>query len=311
MAQTTIAFLLLPEVHILDLAGPVQVFQEAIDHGVDLSLAFCSAQASPRSTCGLTLGSAQPYRRVSLRPGDYLIVPGASMDYLLGRTRKQDEDLLDWVTEAHTRGVIIASVCTGAFFLGQAGLLNGRRCTTHWKRAPQLQKRYPRARVEEDILFTEEDGILTSAGVTAGIDMALHIVGRLQNEMVAYKVARELVVYLRRNGHESQQSIFMQYRNHIHSGIHRVQDYLHENLHRGATLPTLSEVACMSTRNLTRTFKREAGITINTYINLVRQVRLRELTKNPNFTRKQLARYCGLRSERQVIRLLNTLPGGA
>ncbi len=311
MARTTLAFLILPEVHILDLAGPVQVFQEAMDHGVDLSLVFCAAQASPRSTCGITLGSMKPYRKVSLQRGDFLLVPGASMDYLIGRTRKDDADLLEWVAEAHTRGVIIASVCTGAFFLGQAGLLNGRRCTTHWKRADQLQKRYPRARVEQDILFTEDDGIITSAGVTAGIDMALHIVGRLQDEMVAYKVARELVVYLRRNGNEPQQSIFMQYRNHIHSGIHRVQDYLHENLHQGANLPALSEVACMSTRNLTRTFKREAGITINRYINLVRQVRLRELTKNPNFTRKQLARYCGLRSERQVIRLLNTLPAGA
>jgi transcriptional regulator GlxA family with amidase domain len=191
--------------------------------------------------------------------------------------------------------------------LAQAGLLNGRKCTTHWKRTSELQNTFPAIRLVENILFTEDERIFTSAGVTAGIDMALNILSKLTDDNFSFKIARELVIYVRRQGNESQQSVFMQYRNHIHTGIHNVQEYLQENGNKKTTLNALADIAFMSVRNLTRIFKKETGLSINEYINLIRKERIHELMKNPDITRAQLALQCGLKSERHVCRILKTV----
>jgi transcriptional regulator GlxA family with amidase domain len=305
MAKTKIVFLVLPHVHLLDLAGPMQVFHEAIFFGADITMEYCSlGETTLPTSSDFPLGKLMSFRKTTLAAGDYLFVPGADMKFLLSKKLGAEKELIRWVKNAYEQGAYVGSICTGAFFLAQTGLLDGRRCTTHWKFTSKLKARYPLINMMEDVLFTEDDRVFTSAGVTAGVDLALHIVSRLQDDSLSFKVARELVVYVRRNGSESQQSVFMQYRNHIHSGIHRVQDYVQDHLHQMTSLPVLSEVACMSTRTLTRTFKRETGVTVNEYLNLVRRARLKELMKNPDHTRRQLARYCGLTSERQVIRLL-------
>lgn len=307
MKQTRIIFLVLPRVHMLDLAGPVQVFQEAQEHGAEISLEYCSVQHEVSSSSELIINNLQQFSKVNFRDGDYLFIAGAEVSYLISKEARSQKELMHWLQQAHQSGAIICSVCTGAFLLGEANLLNGRKCTTHWKRTAELQARYPKAKVEEDILFTEDDRILTSAGVTAGVDLALYVVSRLTDENVSYQVARELVVYVRRPGTESQQSIFMKYRNHIHTGIHKAQDYLQENIHRKISLGQLADTTCMSSRNLTRTFKKETGITVNEYITLIRKNLLKEFSKDPNMSRKQMAQQCGLKSERQVIRLLQTM----
>jgi len=302
--KTRIAFLILPRVHLLDLAGPVQVFQEAVEHGAQLEILFCGYQDSLEASIDLPLGKSKSFTEIDLSMGDYLVVPGAEVRWLTRQENSTPPGLGRWIRDAHARGANIVSICTGAYFLGSLGLLDGRKCTTHWKFAEDLKKAFPKIQLVENVLFTEDTGVLTSAGVTSGIDLALHIIKRLCGEGVAYKVARELVVYLRRSSQDPQLSIYLQYRNHVHNNIHRVQDYVQDHLDRGVTLPVLSEVACMSTRNLTRTFKKETGITINEYLTLIRREKLKELTRNTDYTRKQMARYCGLKSERQVIRLL-------
>jgi transcriptional regulator GlxA family with amidase domain len=140
--------------------------------------------------------------------------------------------------------------------------------------------------------------------VTSGIDLALYIVSRMKDDLFSYKVARELVVYMRRQGHHAQQSVYLLYRNHIHSGIHKVQDYLQENIDKKASLNDLADIACMSTRNLTRIFKKETLISVNEFTNLIRKEKIKELLKNPDISRAQIARECGLKSERQVFRLI-------
>lgn len=307
MNQTRIIFLVLPRVHMLDLAGPLQVFQEAQGHGAEILIEFCSAKTEINSSSELIINNLQHFSKIKIRPSDYLFVAGAEMSYLVSTEIRSQKDLMIWLQQSYELGVHICSVCTGAFLLAEAGLLDGRKCTTHWKRTTELQERYPQANVANDILFTEDDRIFTSAGVTAGVDLALFVVSRLTNENVSYQVARELVVYLRRSGTDSQQSIFMKYRNHIHTGIHKAQDYLQENIHQKISLGQLADTACMSARNLTRTFKRETGITVNEYTTLIRKSLLREFSKDPNMSCKQMARQCGLKSERQVLRLLQTL----
>lgn len=305
MAHTKIVFLVLPRLHLLDLAGPVQVFHEAIDYGSDISIDFCSLDENVLTSAHFPLGTLKSFREIELNEGDYLFVPGTEVDFLVSKRMAVEKELIIWVRSNYSKGINVCSVCTGAFFLALTGLLNGRKCTTHWKRTAELKRRYPAVNLMEDVLFTEDARIFTSAGVTAGVDLALFILSRLTDDNLSYKVARELVVYLRRPGSGSQQSVFMKYRNHIHSGIHKVQDYVQENIQKKVSLIQLADKACMSPRNLTRTFKKETGITVNEYTTLIRKEMLREFTKNPDMSRKQMARLCGLKSERQVIRLLS------
>lgn len=307
MPHTKIVFLVLPHMHLLDLAGPDQVFHEAIEMGANLSIEYCSLGENTETSSEFPLGRLKHFRSIALQAGDYLIVPGASVEFLISKRMASEKELIKWVGSLCMRGVNICSICTGAFFLALAGLLDGRKCTTHWKRTDELKRRFPSVNLVEDILFTEDDRVFTSAGVTAGVDLALFILARLTDENLSYKVARELVIYVRRTGSEPQHSIFLRYRNHIHSGIHKVQDYVFENIQKKVSLVQLADKACMSPRNLTRTFKKETGITVNEYTTLIRKEMLREFVKNPDMSRKQMAKCCGLKSERQVIRLLNSV----
>jgi transcriptional regulator GlxA family with amidase domain len=307
MPDTKIIFLILPHVHLLDLAGADQVFHEAIDIGADLHIEYCSIDENIKTSSHLPFGKLNHYSKIKITKGDYLFIPGAEVNFLLSKSMVSEKELIKWVKGGYENGGSVCTICTGAFFLAATGLLDGRKCTTHWKRTAQLQKKYPLINVIENILFTEDERIYTSAGVTAGIDMALYIVAKLKDDNFSFKVARALVVYVRRRGSESQQSIFMSYRNHIHSGVHKVQDYLQEHVHIKSSLAQLAEVACMSARNLTRVFKKETGISVNEYITLIRKERITELIKSPDITRKEIARQNGLKSERHVIRLLKNI----
>ncbi|MFT3908289.1 MAG: DJ-1/PfpI family protein [Ferruginibacter sp.] len=304
MKKTRIIFLVLPHTHLLDLAGPDQVFYEAIDQGASISIEYCSIERSVSTSSHLGIGPLKNFSKVKITADDYVFIPGAETKWLTSRSIPFEKEVGKWLAEGYRMGAHICSICTGAFFLARLGLLNGKKCTTHWRKTAELKQRYPLIILQEDILFTEDERIFTSAGVTAGIDMTLFIIAKIKDENFSFKVARDLVVYARRKGNESQQSVYMNYRNHIHSGIHKVQDHLLENIQKKLTLVNLSEIAFMSSRNLTRIFKKETGITINEYISLLRKEHLQKLVLNPDITRKQMATYCGLKSERQVIRLL-------
>lgn len=304
MAKTKIVFLILPKIHLLDFAGPDQVFYEAIDYGADIELEYCSLSDRNETSTRFPIGQLKHYSAPTLEKGDYLFIPGSDTHHLLSEEIRSQNDLFEWLKMAHTTGVNLCSICTGAYVLALAGLLDGKKCTTHWKHTAKLQALFPATQVVENILFTEDGGILTSAGVTSGIDLALHIVSKLKDELFSYKVARELVVYSRRQGNQAQQSIYLQYRNHIHCGIHKVQDWIQENTDKKSNLADLGEIACMSTRNLTRIFKKETGVSVNEFTTLIRKEKLKTMLKLPDISRKQMAEECGLKSERQIIRLI-------
>jgi transcriptional regulator GlxA family with amidase domain len=304
MATTKIVFLILPHVHLLDLAGPDQVFLEAKDYGADIDVIYASFTDKLATSTGLPMGQVTHFDLIPISSGDFIFIPGADIKYLQSTELHHEKALIRWITEGYEKGAYLCSVCTGAFFLGITGLLNGKKCTTHWKRTAELQAFYPKARVVENILFTEEDRIFTSAGVTSGIDMALHILSTLKDDLFSFKVARELVIYQRRTGDQQQTNVLWDYRNHIHTGIHNVQEWLMDNIHAKTSIYNLAEIACMSARNLTRVFKKETGITINDYITLLRKEKIKELLKKPDLTRGQIAKECGLKSERQLTRLL-------
>jgi transcriptional regulator GlxA family with amidase domain len=288
----------------MDLAGPDQVFHEAIELGVNIKVEYCSFGDQLHTTSGIGLMPVQHFTEIELKEGDFLIIPGIDVSYIHSKDFQNQVDLLHWIKQSHTNKINICSICTGAFILAYAGLLNDKTCTTHWKRTAELQRCFPRLKVLENVLFNEQDNIYTSAGIASGIDLALHFVEKLNGPYFAHKVARELVIYKRRNGSQPQKSELLNYRNHIHVGIHKVQDWLNDNLHEKNNLSDLAEIANMSERNFTRIFKKETSITVHEYIKILRSERVKELLMNPDISRLQIANKCGLESTRQLSRII-------
>jgi transcriptional regulator GlxA family with amidase domain len=304
---TKFVFLVLPEIHLMDLAGPDQTIHEAIEYGADFEIEYCGIGELPTSSAGLRLGNQKHFSEIQLKKGDYLIIPGANVSYLLSSDFKKYQDLLDWICTQHENGVYLCSICAGAFVLALCGLLNNIPCTTHFKRTQQLQTLFPQSKVVENILFVEQNGIYTSAGIASGIDLTLYIIEQLKGSYFAHKVARELVIYSRRDGSNTQHSAFMQYRNHIHSGIHNAQDFIIENISQKNSITDLADVASMSERNFTRVFKKETGITVNDFITIIRKETIKNLLKNPDLSKRQIAHKVGLTSEKQLTRLMQNL----
>ena len=306
MELTRFTFLVLPQIHLMDMAGPDQTILEAIEYGAPFELTYCGLGDSPVTSTGFALGETALYSTIELKKGDYLVIPGSSVDYLLRDEFRKNTELFDWINNQYQNGVNLVTICAGAFVLGLCGLLNGIKCTTHFKRTTQLAQLFPKAKVQENILYTEENNIYTSAGIASGIDLILHIIEQLQGSYFAHKVARELVVYNRRDGNQQQQSALMQFRNHIHNGIHKVQDHIIENIHIKHHLYELAELANMSERNFTRIFKSETGITVNEFIHSIRKEIVEQLVKNPDLSKLQIANKVGLQSEKQLGRLLTS-----
>ena len=295
---------MLPEVEILDLAGPLQALSEVNRGRARYRIRVCSTRDRVRSDQGVVLADLDPLPPIEA--GALVIVPG--MPY--AATRKIDRAIIRWLRDAANAGAHLASVCTGAFILGEAGLLDGRRCTTHWSRTRHLAERFPRARVLEDRLFVDDGPVTTSAGIASGIDMALMLIEKSDGPLVAAEVAREMVVYLRRDGAQQQRSVYLDYRTHIDPGIHRVQDWIIHRPSERANLAQLASVAGMSPRTLTRTFRRATGISVHAFATRVRLELARTLLNDPTLTVEAVARRSGFATARQLRRLWSEALGG-
>jgi transcriptional regulator GlxA family with amidase domain len=297
-------FLVLPHVHILDLAGPDQAIHEAIDFKADFEMEYCGIGEAVATTSGLPIGELKHFSQVEYKAGDFLIIPGCDFGYLTSAPFLGNRELFRWINKLYEEGVAMCSICMGAFVLAESGLLNGKSCTTHFKKTEELQRRYPKIKVVENILFTDQDNLFTSAGLASGIDLMLHIIEQLRDGHFTHFVARELVVFIRRSGNDSQESEFLKYRNHIHAGIHKAQEFIMEHIAEKTSLPELAEVANMSERSFTRIFKKETGVTVNEYLNMVRLAKAGEFLKNPNLSKIEVAKKVGLRSEKQLYRII-------
>ena len=295
--MSRVLVLLSPHVHLLDLAGPVQTFYEANQFGGQYRIVHCGTSPKVRSAQGLTLSDLAPLPEPEA--GDLVLVPGVDSESL---------DLLahvpsPWLQRAVASGARVASICSGAFLLGHAGLLDGRECTTHWKLCERLQRRHPRARVLDNRLFAEDGPVLTSAGEASGIDLALALLERDHGPLLVAHVAREMVVYLRRAGEGEQSSVYLDHRTHLHPGVHRVQDYLVTRPERNPSIDELGKVAGMSSRNLTRVFRKETGITVKSFAHKVKLQVARDLLASPELTVEAVASKCGFKDARQLRRL--------
>ena len=237
---------------------------------------------------------------------DTIIVPG----YVL-RDTTVPTALRRWVRKASETGAHVCSVCTGTFVLGEAGVLEDRECTTHWKRVRELQQKFPRAKVLSDRLFVTSGNITSSAGIASGIDMTLALIEQHHGPLLTSRVARELVVYLRRDGHQKQESAFLDYRTHLNSGVHDVQDFITANAAKKASIAELAKMAGMSSRNLTRAFRTATGVSIAEYRTKVRLELAERLMNAPKLNLEAVAERCGLESARHLRRLWKEKFGAA
>lgn len=299
-----IAFIVPPFVEILDLAGPAQVFTEAKFYGFDVELGFFSYKEEVASTSGLSFGKVKNYREAELKEGDYVFIPGMDFKYVNSADFKTERDFFKWLKECSDKNIFICSVCNGAFALGHAGLLKDTECTTHWRRVEELQRQFPAAKVITDILFKKSNNVYTSAGISAGIDLALAILEELKGALFTHKVARGLVVYHRRSEGHTQQSIYLDYRNHINPNIHAVQDHLIDHLSEDNSIEDLAAIVSMSPRNLSRVFKDKTGVTVLEYLTLLRLEFAKTMLNNPEFTIEYIASKCGFKTARQLQRIL-------
>lgn len=299
-----VAFIVPPNVELLDLAGPAQVFTEAKLHGLDAAIEFYSYHDENISTSGVAFGEIKNYKEANLNAGDFVFIPGTGHDYLRSVQFGGETSFFKWIAQCADSKVNTCSICTGAFFLGEAGLLDGRECTTHWRRTDELKSRFPKAKVLADSLYVKSDNIYTSAGISAGIDLALSILEYLKGPHFVHKVARGLVVYHRRDQSHSQKSIYLDFRNHINPKIHEVQDFLINNLGKDNSIDDLAEVVAMSPRNLSRVFKESTGLTIVEYLTELRKEMAKTLLNNPDYTIDYIASQCGFKTARQLQRIL-------
>ena len=298
------AFIIPPTVEILDLAGPVQVFTEAKFYGYDLTLEYYSYKSEIISTSGLLFNNIKDYRSADLREGDYVFMPGMDNKYVSSMDFKTERQFFNWLKKCSDKGILVCSICNGAFALGHAGLLKDTECTTHWRRIEEMQNEFPQAKVISDILFKKSNNVYTSAGISAGIDLALAILEELKGPLFTHKVARGLVVYHRRSQDHTQQSIYLDYRNHISPGIHKVQDYLIEHLADENSVGDLASLVAMSPRNLSRVFKEKTGTTVHEYLTLLRLEYAKTMLNNPEYTIEYIASKCGFKTARQLQRIL-------
>jgi transcriptional regulator GlxA family with amidase domain len=290
-------FVYFPKCEILDFAGPLQALYEAnaFTNGA-YTIMHCAVTGSAATAQGLMLAALAALP--DPRSDDVVFVPGYPV-----RELDPPRELVRWLKRCHAAGAQIFSTCTGAFVLARAGLLSGRSCTTHWKRTDDLQAQFPSVRVLKGHLYVHDGNITTSAGITSGIDMTLDFIEREHGAAVAAQVAREMVVYLRREGMQKQESIYLAYRSHIDPAIHAVQDWLIAHPSEKARLDDLAAIAHMSVRNLTRAFLKATGVSITGYRRALRLEHAKALMADPKRTIEEIAAGSGFADARQFRRL--------
>jgi transcriptional regulator GlxA family with amidase domain len=280
-----------PEVQMLDIVGPAEVFSQAgrVSGSPEYALELVAPEGAPiRASNGLGLVPHRPLERCR-GPIDTLVVAGGTGV----RAAARDERLSSWLRVAARRSRRVTSVCTGAFLLARAGLLDGRRATTHWGACGALARAYPTIDVDPAPIFVRDGNVYTSAGVTAGIDLALALVEEDLGPAVALDVARNLVLFVRRSGGQAQFSAALAGQAASRPRIRELQAWISDNLDADLSVPALAESTCMSPRNFARVFAREVGATPGAYVESVRVERARALLESTELQIEQIARQCG------------------
>ena len=311
-AVRVIEVLAFPSVQLLDVAGPLQVFASANDH-------VAAAGGTPpyairvvarggqgvTASAGLALAT-RALPRVGAALDTLMVAGGQGVE-----AAAADPMLVDWLRKRAARARRVASVCTGAFLLAASGVLDGRRAATHWSVCAELARRFPAVRVEADPIFVRDGPVWTSAGVTAGIDLALALVEQDLGRTVALAVARYLVVFLKRPGGQAQFSAALSLQS-AEDRFGTLHDWIGGHLADDLTLPVLARRAAMSERSFSRHYAEATGLTPARAVERLRVEAARRLLSESRLPVKRISRRCGFGSEetmrRSFLRLLAATP---
>jgi transcriptional regulator GlxA family with amidase domain len=291
MARTTVLIACFEGAELLDIAGPTGVFSTAstlLGRGRGYDVRLVAQSAGPVVTSsGVTLLAQQALG--SIRGAiDTLIVPGGLRDAVDGAA-----SLVPIVHRLAARTRRLASVCSGAFILSRAGLLDGRAAVTHWAACEQLRRQHPQCRVEDDRIFVRDGHIWTSAGVSTGIDLALAMVEEDHGAQLALEIARWLVVYLRRPGGQSQFSAPLAAQMAERQGLRDLLLWMADHIDTDLSVAALAARANMSARTFARVFAAETNFTPAVYVERLRVDAARRSLETTKKSVKQIARTCG------------------
>lgn len=293
-----------PGVQSLDVSGPVEVFAAA--GGYTITLATPGGEPV-RTSSGLVLHADAAAESVR-GPVDTLVVAGGQGT----RSAVADAALIAAVRRLAGRARRVTSVCTGAFLLAEAGLLDGRRATTHWSACDALARRYPAVDVDPDPIFTRDGNVWTSAGVTAGMDLALALVEDDLGRDTALAIARRLVLFLRRPGSQSQFSAQLAAQVAEREGLRSVQRWIAEHPGEDLSVARMADRAGMSVRHFARSFRDEVGVTPARYVEQARLEAARRLLEEADDGVESIARRCGFGTSetmrRTFLRALHLSP---
>lgn len=298
-----------PRALLLDIAGPLEVLRRAglEQDAVRFDVSYVAATASLPTSIGLAVSGLAPLPD-TLEDDAMIVVPGSAdavafaQDASVASVARDEAAIVAWLAAQVGATHTLVSVCSGALLAARAGLLDGRECTTHFSVCAELATLAPSARVHENRLYVADGNRCSSAGVTAGTDLMLHLVAGICSPAVALSVARHLVVYLRRSGADPQLSPWLEGRNHIHPAVHRAQDAIAADPSRTWTLAVLAQVANTSARHLSRLFNEHAGMGLPEYINRLRVALARELLQQTRLDMDRVAERSGFASARQLRR---------
>ena len=288
MARKDVALLIHDGVQALDVAGPLDVFSEANrflpdDRGYDLVL-LASVRSSLQASNGMPLAAHLALGEAARRFDTVLVAGGPGLP-----EAAEDIVMSAWLQRWGMLAGRYGSICTGAFVLGHAGLLDERTVTTHWQAATQLAAMFPAARVEYDRIFSRDGPLITSAGVTAGIDLALDLVAEDHGTTVALACAKRLLVVTQRQGGQSQFSPLLQRSTAEGTPLAKVQDYVLAHVGEPFSVERLAEIAGTSPRSIARLFVKELGLTPHDFVENVRLDQARNLLEATDLALKAVA----------------------
>lgn len=299
MPRKEVALIIHDGVQALDVAGPLDVFAEAnafLPEGEGYDCYLLAASANPiRASNGMLLMPHLAFAQAARRFHSVLVAGGPALP-----DAPADEDVSAWLQRWGTKAERYGSICTGAFSLGHAGLLDGRTATTHWQNAAQLAALFPAARVEHDRIYARDGALVTSAGVTAGIDLALALVSDDYGEALALSCAKRLVVATQRQGGQSQFSPLLTPRSDPETPIGKVQAYVIANLGEPFPVERLAAIAGTSPRTIARLFVKELNVTPHDFVESIRLDQARNLLEATDLALKAIAHDCGFASPEQM-----------
>jgi transcriptional regulator GlxA family with amidase domain len=278
-----------PPVQILDVTGPLEVFSNA--PGYDIQLANPGFERTLKTNRGVMLADATPIADVQ-GPIDTLVIAGGPG----AENGSYDPNFIAWIAKAGSQARRVASICTGAFPLAEAGLLNGKQAVTHWTFCDRLAREYPRVAVRPEPIFLRDGSIYTSAGITAGIDLSLTLVEEDHGHETALRIARFMVMFLVRPGGQAQYSHMLSHQAVTSQPLRELQVWMLQHLREPLTVESLAERIGMSARHFTRVCLREIGMNPGQFVDRMRVEAAQQIIDSSSRGLKEIADSCGFQS---------------